>query len=172
MVDEPQESTEGKSKKGKLWILIALLSLVVAGDLALRALGYFKEKRSPETGIATESEVAKGSVPSSQSRSEVKSTLPLEPFLVNLADKDEIRFVKATFHLGLEEKSGEGAKDPVSMAAMRDTIISILSSKTSDQILTIEGKDKLREEIRKRLNDIAPKMRIQEIFIVDFVVQL
>jgi flagellar FliL protein len=172
MADEPQENTQAKSKGNKLWIAIALLSFLVAGDLAFRALGYFKGKPPAEPGAPAGPEVTQGSAAAPGKKGEVKSTLPLEPFLVNLADKDEIRFAKATFQLGLGEKSGEEARDPVSMAGMRDTIISILSSKTSDQILTIEGKDKLREEIRERLNRIAPKMKIQEIFIVDFVVQL
>jgi flagellar FliL protein len=55
---------------------------------------------------------------------------------------------------------------------MRDTIISLLSSQTSAQILSPEGKNKLREEIRDRINAVAPKAKVQEVFIVEFIVQL
>jgi flagellar basal body-associated protein FliL len=55
---------------------------------------------------------------------------------------------------------------------MRDSIISLLSSKTAGQILTPEGKDKLREEIRLRVGAISPGIKILEVYIVDFVVQL
>ncbi|HYK88140.1 MAG TPA: flagellar basal body-associated FliL family protein [Acidobacteriota bacterium] len=171
MADEPIQNEAAKPKGSKLWILIAALIVLVTGDLAIRSLGYFKGSPRVESGGAVPS-TPKTQSPLPARKGEVKSTMPLDPFLVNLADKEEIRFLKATFHLGLEEKSGEESKDPVSVAAMRDTIISILSSKTSDQILTNDGKDKLREEIRERLCSIAPKMKIQEVFIVEFVVQL
>ncbi len=168
MAEEPIEDDAAKPKGSRLWILIAALIFLVTGDLAIRALGYFKESRHTENGAPARSEETASDV----RRGEVKSILPLDPFLVNLADKDEIRFLKASFHLGLEEKSSEGGRDPVSTAGMRDTIISILSSKTSDQILTPEGKDRLREEIKTRLHEIAPGMKIREVFIVEFVVQL
>ncbi len=171
MADDPKEGEAAKPKGSKLWILIAVLAVIVTGDLAIRVLGYFKSNRNTESSSSAQpgTETQR---PTAEKKGEVKATLPLEPFLVNLADKENVRFLKATFQLGLAEKSGEEAKDPVSVAAMRDAIISILSSKTSDQILTPEGKDKLRDEIRGRLATIAPKMKIQEIFIVEFVIQL
>jgi len=98
--------------------------------------------------------------------------LSLEPFLVNLADADEPRFVKTTFQLGLAEELKEENKSSPSVPAMRDSIITLLSSKTAEQILTSQGKDKLREEIRARINAISPKMKVLEVYIVDFVVQL
>jgi flagellar FliL protein len=67
------------------------------------------------------------------------------------------------------EKEGESA---VSVPAMRDAVITLLSSKTSEQILTTEGKNKLREEIKSRINSLSPKIKVVEVYIVDFVVQL
>jgi flagellar FliL protein len=106
--------------------------------------------------------------------SKVKSMMSLDAFLVNLADQDATRFVKVTFRLGLDDvKSGEeyGA-DPVILAATRDKIISILSTKTAETILTPEGKEQLRKEIGEKVNPILPKGKIVEVFIMDFVVQL
>ncbi len=170
MADEREVSRGAKLISSKLWILIAVLALLVTGDLIARALSYFRGSRPAEASVSAQR--AGQGQNAKDHKIDVKSTLPLEPFVVNLADKDEVRYVKATFHLGLEEKSPEAAKDPVSVAAMRDTIISILSSKTSAQIMTTDGKEKLRQEIRTHLNAIAPAMKIQEIFIVEFVVQL
>jgi flagellar FliL protein len=76
--------------------------------------------------------------------------------------------------LGLDQ-SGLGdelAGNPVVVAAARDKIISILTTKTSDQILTPEGKDKLRGEVRDGVNLLLPRGRIVEVYIMDFVVQL
>jgi flagellar FliL protein len=74
--------------------------------------------------------------------------------------------------LGLAEELDEENKSTVSIPAMRDSIITLLSSKTAEQILTSHGKDKLRDEIRSRINAISPRMRVVEVYIVDFVVQL
>ena len=104
----------------------------------------------------------------------VQSTMNLDPFLVNLADKEAVRFVKVTFRLGMNEKGLEEeiGKDNVFLAAARDSIISILTSKMSDEILTKEGKDKLRQEVQARINAVLPKGKVLEVYIVDFVVQL
>ena len=174
MADEPDETVDKKPKNSKLWILIAVLIFLVTGDLTFRALSYIKGNRqsngsAPEQAGGKDKAAAPAAKPK---KSEVKSTLSLEPFLVNLADKEDVRFVKATFYLGLEDSSSEAAKNPASLAAMRDAIISILTSKTSAQIMTPEGKDKLRYEIRDRVNEVAPKAQVQDVFIVDFVVQL
>jgi flagellar FliL protein len=103
---------------------------------------------------------------------QIKATLPLEPFLVNLADTDASRFVKTTFQLGLAEELRGEADSSVSIPAIRDSIITLLSSKTAEQILTSQGKDKLRDEIRSRINALSPNIKVVEVFIVDFVVQL
>ena len=173
MADDLEEGTE-KSKSSKFRIVIAALVLIVAGELAFRAYNHFTAGRSTADAASGQPE-AKGNAAASATKAkktEVKSTLILEPFLVNLVDKDDVRFLKVTFHLGLEEASGEASKNPVALAEMRDTIISILSSKTSAEILTPEGKNKLRGEIRDRVNAVAPKTKVQEVFIVEFVVQL
>ena len=85
-----------------------------------------------------------------------------------------MRFVKVTFQLGMTGESEEFSKNPVAIAAARDTIISLLSAKTSEQILTVEGKNKLREEVRDRVNAVlsASKTKVQNVYIVEFVVQL
>ena len=94
--------------------------------------------------------------------------------LVNLADTDTTRFIKVTFRLGLNEnKLGEEFKDdPVVLAGTRDAIISILSTKTSDELLSIEGKEKLKKDIREHVSKILPRGRVIEVYIMDFVVQL
>jgi len=103
-------------------------------------------------------------------RLEVKDIIILEPFLVNLADIDDIRFLRASFQLGMAEKL-KVELDSMGMASIRDSIISVLCAKTSDEIMSTDGKDNLREEIRVLVNERYPQNRVAEVFIVDFVVQ-
>ena len=85
---------------------------------------------------------------------------------------DDVRFLRATLQLGMSEKlKAVPDKNSMEIAAIRDTIVSLLSSKNSDDIMTADGKENLREEIRVIVNERIPKNRVAEVFIVDFVIQ-
>lgn len=106
-------------------------------------------------------------------RLEVNDIISLTPFLVNLADVDDVRFLKAEFRLGMLEKPKVPLDpDGKEIVIIRDSILTLLSSKTAEQVITNEGKDALKEEIRVLVNERLPKNRVSEVFIVDFVVQL
>lgn len=173
MADEAEPTPQEKTKGGKLWILIVVLTVIVAGDLAFRALSYFgspKPAAASAAGSSKTPDKKSAPEPAQPQKTEVNAVVELSPFLVNLADKDTIYYLKATFQLGTALEDEETVKTNVVMSAIRDTIISLLSAKTSDQILSTEGKSKLREEIRNRINAVLPKGRVHEVYIVDFVV--
>jgi flagellar protein FliL len=160
----PAQDPAPAKKKGKMGIIvIAAVVLLVGGGGAILAMKFRstpaeKPAKSEEAGLT----------------SKIKSMMNLEPFLVNLADADANRFVKVTFRLGLDEASlgEEYEKDSVILSATRDKILSVLSTKTADEILTLEGKDRLRKEIGEKVAQIFPKGKVVEVFILDFVVQL
>jgi flagellar FliL protein len=154
---ENKPGVEPKGRSRFFWALIGFGFFLVLGSAAFFAAPYVKTK------------MAKKSVPQ---REQVKATMTLDPFLVNLADKQEIRFLKTTLQLGLAEEPKEEAKKDVVVAAIRDSIISLLTSKTAEEILSSQGKDKLREEVRLRVRSAAPDIKVLEVYIVDFVVQL
>jgi flagellar FliL protein len=155
---ENKPVVESKGRSRILLILIGLAVIIALGGATFFAVPYVKGKRA-----------GKKSVPPPE---QVKATMSLEPFLVNLADKQEVRFLKTTFQLGLADEPKEEAKKEVVVAAIRDSIISLLTAKTADEILSPQGKDKLREEVRSRVRSVAPGMKVLEVYIVDFVVQL
>jgi flagellar FliL protein len=169
---EKTEEVAPEKKKSKLILIIGgALVLALVGGGGLFALKYFKKSDPAKTAkhsSASEKDKDK------KGKEEILSTLNLESFLVNLADKDESRYVKASFKLGLggEKEAEELGKNSVFLAATRDAIISILTSKTSEELLTAEGKDALRKEILTKVNVLMAKGKVQEVYIVDFVVQL
>jgi flagellar basal body-associated protein FliL len=162
-VVESKTPVETKERSWKFWFLIGSAAmLILMGVTLFLSLPSFKGARTALWAkMAGERKVE-----------QVKATLALDPFLVNLADTDDIRFVKTTLQLGLAEEPKEQTKNSVIIAAIRDSIISLLSSKKADQILTPQGKDTLRKEIRARVNALSPKTKVLEVYIVDFVVQL
>jgi flagellar FliL protein len=163
MAEKPvEEVAPPKSRFGwKIIVIGVAVILIVASASTYAVLKYLR-------GAATTAAAEK------VKKETVLGALNLEPFLVNLADKDAVRFVKVTFRLGISEKGAEEeiGKNNVFLAAARDSILTLLTAKTSEEILTLEGKEKLRQEVQARLNPMMPKGKILEVYIVDFVVQL
>jgi flagellar protein FliL len=175
MAEETAVEEKKKGWRGKLWILIAVLALAGAGEAGRRTWIYFQAAKSAKaSGEAAKAGAGSPASVHSGKAEEVKVAAGLDPFLVNLADPQAVRFVKVTFQLGMTGDSEEFSKNPVAIAAARDAIISLLSAKTSEQILTVEGKHKLREEVRDRVNSVlnASRTKVQNVYIVEFVVQL
>ena len=74
--------------------------------------------------------------------------LPLDPFIVNLADKDVDRYAQIGITLELESTV---FADQVKayMPAVRNAILLILAQKTSRELLGRSGKEELAEEIMR-----------------------
>jgi flagellar basal body-associated protein FliL len=55
---------------------------------------------------------------------------------------------------------------------VEDAITSVLSAKRLDEITTYDGRERLREELRARINTVLPAgMQVVKIYFVDFLVQ-
>jgi len=96
--------------------------------------------------------------------------MELEPFLLNLADRDELRFLKVSIKLELdrpEEKTDFQNKVP----AIRDALLVLLSSKESQLLRTVNGKKRIREEILTRANGVMSRGKVANVFFTDFIIQ-
>ena len=108
-----------------------------------------------------------------------RTVLPLESFTVNLADLEEGRFLRATLALGVDGQLptiARGETKPVetsqvSMATIRDSILTVLAQCTSAQLLTPEGKTKLKADLINSLNRDVPDLRAREVYFTEFLVQ-
>jgi len=54
---------------------------------------------------------------------------------------------------------------------LRDTVLAVLTSKTSKEIMDSEGKTKLRNEIAARLNQLLTTFQIKTVYFAEFVIQ-
>jgi flagellar basal body-associated protein FliL len=99
-----------------------------------------------------------------------KQPLHLEPFIVNLADTDDSRFLRVGIDLDLERPPA--SKDVAASAArIRDCILTVLSSWHSDSLLATDGKQKLKDELRHALQDRVPELGVREVYFTEFLVQ-
>jgi flagellar FliL protein len=84
-------------------------------------------------------------------RAESKSVpfyLPLDPFVVNLADREADRY--AQIGITFELESGlVGDQIKAYMPAIRNAVLMVLANKTSKELLNREGKEQLAREIMR-----------------------
>lgn len=153
----PAEGEAPKKGNKKLIIIGAAVAVLLAGGGG--AFFMMKKKADAEAAAAAEGEdgEAEHAKPGKQAKKpehgkdEHKGPptfVPLDPFIVNLADKDGERFAQIGVSLQVDDaKIGEEMKGY--MPAIRNSVLLILSHKTSAELLSMEGKQKLAEEIRR-----------------------
>ena len=94
----------------------------------------------------------------------------LDAFIVNIGDGDRDRYLK--LKADLELTKGTVAEEiEQRLPQIRDLVISLLTSKSFDDIRSIEGKDLLREEMLRRINALLVTGKARSIFFTEFVVQ-
>lgn len=94
----------------------------------------------------------------------------LDPFIVNLADTPDVRYLKITIKLEVENEAVStdlSARVP----QVRDAVLVLLSSKDVNAVRTTQGKFQLRDEITQRINGLLPKPGVRSAYFTDFVVQ-
>ena len=142
-----QAAPKGGGSKKLIIILAAVLVLVLVGGGAAFMLLKKKPVEDGEDGVeATESQAPKAKT---KPKSDHPPTfVPLDPFTVNLADKDVDRFAQIGITLEVEDpKFAEQIK--AYMPAIRSNVLMVLSHKTAAELLTREGKQKLAREIMR-----------------------
>jgi flagellar FliL protein len=96
-----------------------------------------------------------------------------EPFVVNLADAGNQRFLRASIQLVVDtpEEAAEFEEKPVLLMGARDAIVNTLSEQTSDHLGTAEGRVKLREELKEHVSAALNEIEVVDVLFSDFVIQ-
>ncbi|MDR2338263.1 MAG: flagellar basal body-associated FliL family protein [Deltaproteobacteria bacterium] len=99
---------------------------------------------------------------------ELTNLLSLKTFVVNLQVAN--RFLKVDMQLEFED-AHKIEKVNKEIPRLRDAIIRILTNKTANELLTVEGKDILREDIIKVSNITLGGEEVIDVYFTDFVIQ-
>jgi flagellar FliL protein len=149
-----EAAAPAKGGKKKLIIIIAavLVLVLVGGGAAMMLM-----KKKPAEGDEDGAEGAGHAKPKAEAHepAPVKHAhdpkhppvfVPLDPFTVNLADKESERYAQVGITLEIADaKVGDDIKNY--MPAIRNNILMVLSHKTAQQLLTREGKEKLSKSL-------------------------
>ncbi len=148
-VEEAPPKPKGKMKK---LILLVVLPILLLGGGAVAYLAFFDD---PAPAKVEQAE---------------KAIMPLEPFLVNLADKDARRYLKVKIDREVENQKAVKELEK-SLPLIRDQLIFLLSSKSYPEIATPEGKHQLKKDIMARLASMPAGKKISAAYFTEFVAQ-
>jgi len=98
----------------------------------------------------------------------------LGEFLVNLADPGDPRYLKVNLVAEIEDdgkkRGGEGAGDPEEAKA-KDAVICALSKHRMNDLLTNQGKDALKSELKSALNEAIEGTKVVDVYFTSFAMQ-
>ena len=145
----PDAAATAAVPKGKKKLLIvaaaALVLLLLLGGGAWYVLHQRAAKAAAEAADDGDDVVAEAA-DKSHGAKVAPTFMPLDPFVVNLADRDADRFAQIGVTLELSEPAAVDRMKAF-MPAIRNGILLVLADKKSEELLAREGKEKLAAEI-------------------------
>jgi flagellar FliL protein len=173
-----EETAEQQTSKPASKLPIGNLILVLVVALAASAGGGFlsfflisKTMLTAEAHGGTKEDRQKDEVADALEKGAV---VPLDPFIVNLADTDTPRYLRIKVSLMVDDKTKikELTDNQALQQKVRDVILQTLTEKTSQDLITDTGKNKLRQEIQAKISDYFRKPKLVDVMFTDFVIQL
>jgi len=148
-------SAETTESKGKSRFGVIALALLVGLGVGSAGFMFFGRPAAPRTQTETP---------------KVKEVLHLETFTVDLSDPDQKTYLRVGIDLGLDHETKSGGGAPPT-ALVRDTILTVLMGAKPADLMSLEGKQKLKERILQALRDRAPELGVHEVYFTEFLMQ-
>lgn len=158
MADEKNAEVREKSGFDFKIVLVGLLIFLVAMGASYFMLKSLMAPFMPEEQKEETKEKGTGTIVS------------IGEFTTNLNDPTGSRFVKVEIYVEMagEKKKEEELKEY--MPVMKDTILSILSSKTAAD-LDVRYREDLKQEIKTKLNKKLGSEMINDVYFTSFIMQ-
>lgn len=182
--DKQAPPRKGSLKKIILWAALGLVTLGGIGAGALFLTGNVEKLTSWLSGAeAAESEAASPNGKNAKGKKAGKKKEPPAPaqyyafdppFVVNFADETHVRFLQVSMEVMTRDPQVvETVKTHT--PAIRNSILLLLGSQTYADLITREGKEKIRAdslaEIQKVLKDQTGKDGVEAVYFTGFVMQ-
>jgi flagellar protein FliL len=161
----------------KLLIIVSVIALLFGVGGAVVAVKFFggsdknaehADEHKTETAVKSE---AQGGTSGKAGQTAAPGVMfDLDPFIVNLADVPDVRYLKLTVKLEVDNDA-VSADLSARVPQVRDAVLVLLSSKDVNAVRTTQGKFQLRDEITQRINGLLPKAGVRSAYFTDFVVQ-
>lgn len=189
---ENLDGAEAKPSKKKLIIKIVILVLLLAllGGGGFFGYKMFFGKKAAEGDNATEHATGEkkdeghgekkddghgekkeggkeGAAAGAEGGGELVS---IPPLLVNLSEPQGRRYLKLALDVEVKDKIAADALNK-NMAKVKDALLLLLSSKTYEDLASIESKILLKKEIVERLTLVLGEQKVLRVYITEIVIQ-
>lgn len=161
-----EEEKPDEAEKGfpvKILIIAMVVLLLLGGGVAAWKMGVLAKAGGP----AETEKVVGGQL--KKDNKDIGPIQPLDTFIVNLVGQGK-SYLKTKIELELD-KEGTIAEINKRLPQLRDNILTTLSSKSFEDISTLEGKYQLRAELKTSLNQYLTTGKVTNIYFTDFIVQ-
>lgn len=110
-------------------------------------------------------------------------SIAFEPLLVNLADEGGSAYLRLSLSLRVldevspkgekakEEKPEKGKPANESEAAVRDVALDVIGRTTAKELLQVDGKEKLKQQLMSAMTKRVPEVKVKDVFFTEFLVQ-
>lgn len=146
----PSEQTASR-KSSKAWLLITAGVLLLTCGSALLWIQHSKSNKE-------------------NTSSAVVKVIHLETFVVNLGGTDQRAYLRLGVDVGVGAANAERS-DEFATAILRDTVLGVIATQTSEQLLTNKGKTELKTLLLSALQQRLPSWNIREVYFTEFLVQ-
>ena len=186
---EGEEAAPKPKSKKKLIIIIAVVVALLLGGggfFFLHGSGGSKDKKEEKSG-EEERHLGTAEIPTivvnlSESASFLKVSMLIEYDMGAAERMEAAAAVKAKGggsgggHAGEGGKEGGGGLPPLLARRepmIKDAIIKVLSSKKADELLTVDGKEKLKEELVEGMNEASglEEPIVVSVYFTEFIIQ-
>ena len=99
----------------------------------------------------------------------------LDQFRTNLADRDITAYIQADLVLAYDSNLRSNARLQEELNdrqnEIRDLVNLVLNSRTSEELISVDGKEALKQEVMEKINSILSDGRVERVYLKNFVVQ-
>jgi flagellar FliL protein len=173
MADKKAQAPEKEVKKkgGKLKLIILLLLVLgILGGGGFAAWKFYLEPKMAGEAAAEAPTEGEGAKPAEEAPATGGQLVTLDSFVVNLSDPMGRRYLKTTMDVEVADTAA-AAELTAAMPKVKDTLLLLLSSKSFEEISSMDRKLELKNQIVDRLNLILGKGKVRNVYFTEFVVQ-
>lgn len=168
MAEEKEKTAAGDKKSKTILIAVAgglLLLLIIGGAAAFFLIGG---EDKGDNGAHSAQASKKKSV--NKDDLSVGPMIELGSLVVNLMSESGNKFAKISVALELDSQE-LAAEMTAKKAIASDIVISVISSKTAEELMNLKGKEAAKNEIMEKINERLRDGRIKNVYITNFVIQ-
>ncbi|MBN8548944.1 MAG: flagellar basal body-associated FliL family protein [Deltaproteobacteria bacterium] len=176
--EAPQAAAPAPASKKKMFLIgggVVALLLVIGVPVMIFSMKPKASEENAELAANAAHDAGPGMVAEGSHDEEeladgeeaVGAFFPFENFIVNLSGG---RYVRAQVQVEFNGKDVP-KRFYARLVPVRDSIISMLSSRASDDLLTDKGKDALRNDIKDMINDLLKKEEVKKVYFTQFFIQ-